>query len=59
MFLIELKTLDLKGHSMSLAEVGQYLGKNESSICSTALNPIYPELIQFFLNSNFLGTTDL
>jgi hypothetical protein len=50
------KILGLLKDSMSLAEVGQCYGKNESSICSTTLNSMYPEHSWFFLNRSILGT---
>jgi hypothetical protein len=53
----KVKILDLLTGNMSLVGVGWYYGKNESSICSMALNSMHPEHLQFFLNSGLFGTT--
>jgi hypothetical protein len=56
---IKAKILDFLKDHKPLVEVGRCCGKNESRVCSAALNSVYSEHMQAFLNSWFLGTTDL
>jgi hypothetical protein len=50
--------LDVMNENFRFVESQPY-GKNESSICSTVLNSVYPEHPQFFFSGGLLGTTYL
>jgi hypothetical protein len=50
------KILELLKSVMSLAEVGQSYRENETSICSTVVNPTHPEHSWVFLNDSLLGS---